>query len=62
MYADFMKKKIVNIWGQNFTEILQKNCPEKNTSLLKCIEKKQKKASSEKKLISKKTDEQRRSF
>lgn len=62
MYADFMKKKIVNVWGQNFTEVLQKNCSEKNVSLLKCVEKAQKSQLSEESLLSKKKAEKRISY
>lgn len=38
MYSQFMKKKIVNIWGENFTEALKKNMAEPNSSFIHCIE------------------------
>lgn len=62
MYADFMKKKIVNIWGQNFTEVLKKNCPEANASFLKCVEEAKKSQSPEKKLLSKNKIEKKVSY
>ena len=38
MYSNFMKKKVVNIWGTNFSSVALKKPPKANASAIEASE------------------------